>query len=204
MKVEILQATPLNIASKAIRTCYDSHHLSTKEKDLELIYKVANINKHSSTIEHLVYSFAIEGISRACLQELARHRLASYSVKSSRYTLKELRKEKEINEVNASKYIKLTGNLEVDTCSIKALQNLHSLICRGISMDIAKFAMPECYLTSLVWTINARSLQNFLKLRTSKNAMWEIRELAFKIYNAIPNSHKFLFKEHTLNEEDSI
>lgn len=204
MYIQLLNSTHLDIASKAIRTCYDSHHLSTKEKDLELIHKVANVNKHSSTIEHLVYSFAINNISRACLQELARHRLASYSVKSSRYTLKELRKEKEINETNADKYIKLTNNLEVDSCSIKALQNLHSLICRGISMDIAKFAMPECYLTSLVWTINARALQNFLSLRTSKNAMWEMQELASEIYNSIPDDHKFLFKECIRNEEDSI
>ena len=107
MKVTLLHNTPLWVCARAIRTCWDSHDKSdTKiytnekdkiyggscgEKDKELIERVGNKNKHSSTLEHLSYSFEIDGISRACLQELARHRMASYSVKSSRYTLKELK-----------------------------------------------------------------------------------------------------------------
>ena len=55
-------------------------------KDRELIDRVGNKHKHSSTLEHLVYTFDIEGVSRALLQELARHRMASLSVKSTRCT----------------------------------------------------------------------------------------------------------------------
>lgn len=66
----------------------------TGQKDLELVERVGNKFKHKSVLEHLVYSFDIDGISRAVLQELARHRTASLTVKSTRYTMsKDLKKE---------------------------------------------------------------------------------------------------------------
>jgi len=95
MKVTLLQHTPLEVCAHAIRTCWQSFNKSDcgGEKDKELIDRVGNRYKHSSTLEHLVYTFYIQGISRAVLQELARHRMASLSVKSTRYTLKELKEE---------------------------------------------------------------------------------------------------------------
>ena len=59
--------------------------------------------------------------------------------------------------------------------------------------DKAKFALPDAYKTELTWTINARSLQNFLYLRTSTAAMWEIRKLAYAVYDALPEDHKYLY-----------
>lgn len=93
MEVKLLNHTPLSIADIAICKCYGNEPHSDKEKVKARINRVANVSKHASTIEHLNYSFDIDGISRACLQELARHRIASYTVKSSRYTLQELKKE---------------------------------------------------------------------------------------------------------------
>jgi len=61
-----------------------------------------------------------------------------------------------------------------------------------MSNDKAKYMLPEAYKTSLVWTINLRSLQNFLRLRTNKAALPEIRELAYGIYKKIPKEHKYL------------
>ena len=95
MIVELLHHTPLEIADIAICKCYGNEPHSDKEKVKARINRVANVSKHASTIEHLTYSFDIDGISRSCLQELARHRIASYTVKSSRYVLsKELKNEK--------------------------------------------------------------------------------------------------------------
>ena len=93
MKVTLLHSTPLNVCSHAIRTCWQSFDKSDDggEKDLALIDRVGNKYKHASTLEHIHYNFFIQGISRALLQELARHRMASLSVKSTRYTLKELK-----------------------------------------------------------------------------------------------------------------
>ena len=200
MQVELLHYTPLHVCSHAIRTCWNSHNKSDKGKlDESLIYRVGNINKHKSVLEHLFYSFDIKGISRACLQELARHRMASLSVKSTRYTLKELNKEEsflplcEENYKRAEKYIMLSSNERVKDQSIKALENLRLAVKDGIANDIAKYIIPECYKTELVWSINARSLQNFLELRTAKVALKEIRELAYSVYKALPQEHLYLF-----------
>ncbi|WP_187647634.1 FAD-dependent thymidylate synthase [Nitrosophilus labii] len=200
MKVTLLHHTSLEVCAHAIRTCWQSFDKSDNggEKDRELIDRVGNKYKHASTLEHLVYTFYIQGISRALLQELARHRMASLSVKSTRYTLKELKNEEPFEENDferVKKYLVLTGNETVDKMSIKALNNLQKVLKEGISNDIAKYCLPECYKTELTWTINARSLQNFLALRSSKSALWEIRELALEVFKAIPEDHKYLFKE---------
>ena len=188
MNVTLLFNTPLEICIRAIRTCWDSFHKSDNcgSVDMELVYRVGNKNKHKSVLEHLVYSFEIVDISRACLQELARHRMASLSVKSTRYTLKELRKEDSFLPLNnenikrAEKYLVLNKQSElVDSASINTLES----------------CLPESYKTQLVYTINARSLQNFLELRSSKNALHEIRVLAFKLFDALPDSHKYLFSD---------
>lgn len=200
MQVTLLNFTPLNVCSHAIRTCWQSFERGDNggEKDIELIDRVGNKLKHASTLEHLHYNFYIQGISRALLQELARHRIASLSVKSTRYTLKELKKEPKFlidDFKNASKYIVLTGNEAVDNASIKALENLREILATSApSLDILKYCLPEAYKTELTWSLNARSLQNFLSLRSSKSALWEIRDLAHKIYNALPKEHKFIFK----------
>ncbi|RUM45488.1 MAG: FAD-dependent thymidylate synthase [Hydrogenimonas sp.] len=198
MNVTLLHHTPLEICAHAIRTCWQSFDKSDGggEKDKELIDRVGNKYKHASTLEHLVYTFYIQGISRAVLQELARHRMASLSVKSTRYTLKELKAEAPFTPEDierAKKYIVLTDHALVNEMSIKALENLRQLLIAGIPNDKAKYALPECYKTELTWTINARSLQNFLELRSDKSALWEIRELAYAIYQTLPEEHKYLF-----------
>ena len=200
MEVKLLNYTPLWICSNAIRTCWQSFDKGDNggEIDLALIDRVGNKLKHASTLEHLFYNFYIKGISRACLQELARHRIASLSVKSTRYTLKELKNESEFkpNDFNnASRYIVLTSNEFVDNASINALENLRQILNQNTSLDIAKYCLPESYKTELSWSINARSLQNFLSLRSSKSALWEIRNLANLIYQSLPQEHKFIYQD---------
>lgn len=110
MLITLLHHTPLAIASKAIRTCWDSGDKSDTPvidqpvysselnfvphnypicgpNDRALIDRVGNKFKHASTLEHLSYNFYIEGVSRALLQELARHRHQNLSVESTRYTM---------------------------------------------------------------------------------------------------------------------
>ena len=225
MTVTLLHFTPLNLAASAIRMSHDNHHLSDSiqgiddcgPKDRALIERVGNKLKHKSTLEQLVYTFDIDHISRACLQELARHRTARLTVKSSRYTLKELKdephflngwcmsdtfEETDFNEdgyERASKYLIFTGDFRVDICSIGALDNLRDLLVAGISNDRAKYALPESYATRLQWQIDGRNLQNFLELRSSPDALWEIRQLASSIYEALPADHKYLYADYLKN-----
>jgi thymidylate synthase (FAD) len=220
MKVELLQHSSLEVCAHAIRTCWQSFDNSDDggEKDKDLINRVGNKFKHSSTLEHLNYTFYISGVSRALLQELARHRMASPSVKSTRYTLKELKDEisftngmsaLELNEkytnkdevysdkhmIRASKYLVWTNELFVDFSSVVALENLRLSLTFNISNDKAKFCLPESYKTELTWTINARSLQNFISLRSSNAALWEIRQLASSLFDTLPKDHQYLFQD---------
>jgi thymidylate synthase (FAD) len=209
--VNLMHNTPLNICSHAVRTCWQSFGKSDNggPKDRELIERVGNKFKHSSTLEHLVYTFYIQGISRALLQELARHRIASLSVKSTRYTLKELQDEPPfydpITDVwdfyRVEQYCVLTKNFGINLMIAQALDNVRVAVLEGVPNDIAKFALPDAYRTELTWTINARSLQNFLSLRTPKSAMWEIRRLAYAVFEALPNDHKYLFEPFVEKEE---
>lgn len=200
MKVELLNYTPLDVADIAICKCYGNEPHTDIEKVKARINRVANVSKHASTIEHISYSFDIDGISRACLQELARHRVASYTVKSSRYTLQELKDirlwdntEDDYDWEVIKYFCVLTGNKMVDINIASMLNDLQVVLRDNIKNDIAKYCMPEAYKTSLVMTINARSLQNFLELRSSKHALWEIQNLAKEIYNILPDDHKFLY-----------
>lgn len=205
MKVTLHHYTPLVICSDAIRTCWQSFDKSDNggEADRALIDRVGNKFKHASTLEHLTYNFYVEGISRALLQELARHRMASLSVKSTRYTLKELKEEAPFSidhRDRAEKYLVMSGVEMVDEMSVRALENLRAVLSAGISNDRAKYCLPESYKTELAWTINARSLQNFIALRSDKAALWEIRDLAYAVYNALPQDHRYLF-ENSLKED---
>ena len=226
MTVKLLHSTPLWVASKAIRKCWASEdksdttidyvdvglesdylYISSKEldheveagpKDKELIHRVGNKNKHSSTLEHLNYTFDIDGISRACLQELARHRHASMSVKSTRYTLKELKEAEYTTQAVMDFLVKVDE--ATDEYNFYALCKIREELKLGKSNDKVKYSLPEAYKTSLVWTINMRSLQNFLALRTNKAALWEIRDLANLIYNTLPEEHKYMYTEFIYKE----
>ena len=222
IKVTLLHHTPLHISADGARTCWSSQDKSDTNKskasksgtiqyiptigpkDLALMNRVGNEFRHSSILEHISFNFFIDGISRACLQELARHRIASLSVKSSRYTLKELKdephflngwcisdtfEETDFNDdgyERALKYLVITDDFRVDICSIGALDNLLEILRLGISNDKAKYCLPESYRTQLTWSINLRSLQNFLSLRTDRKALPEIQHLANLIYQALP------------------
>ena len=160
-------------------------------KDLALIDRVGNQFHHSSILEHISFNFFIDGISRACLQELARHRIASLSVKSSRYTLKELKSR--IHDTSKESLVQwaqqscvMTNNHVVNTAIGLHLCALQYILQQGTSNDEAKYCVPEAYRTQLTWSINLRSLQNFLSLRTDKKALPEIQHLAHLIYKTLP------------------
>ena len=198
MKVKLLDYTKLEVADIAISKCYNKEPYKDLEKQQARINRVANVSKHSSTIEHLVYVFDIDGISRAVLQEKSRHRIASPTVKSTRYTLKEL-----LNDFGkVEEFLVKTGNETIDKLNQEHMIKVaKAMKDENIPNDIAKYAIVEAYKTSLVFTINARSLQNFLALRTDKHALWEIQDLARAMYEVIPEEHKFLFKDK-VNEKD--
>lgn len=201
MKVELLHFTPIMIAVNAIRTCYNSCDKSDDlgEKDIKLIKSII-ANNHLSTIEHLSYNFKISGISRALLQQLARHRISSLSTKSTRYTLREL---KNVNADELKNYLVKVSD-SIDEYNKFRLATIQALINeQNLSNDELKYLLPEAFKTELMLTINARSLRNLLELRLSSKALKEFRELAKEIYKTIPETHRILFDDivEKLNKE---
>lgn len=211
--VSLLHYTPLEIAVSAIRNCWDSGCKkdtignSVGENDKGLFERIVKKHKHLSTIEHISYNFLIDGISRGCLQELARHRLASYSVKSTRYTLKKsLAKESSFTASSlerAKKYIVTVGEPIIDHNNIINLENLRK-IATSVSNDLAKYTIPECFRTRVYWTINARSLRNFLELRSKKGAHFEIQYLSHLIIKVLPPEHIDNLFSDIINTSKSI
>lgn len=216
--------SPLSIVISAIRKCYESESRSDSfyndytnsfylgEKDKELLRRVID-SGHHSTIEHCVFTFDIDGISRGCLQELVRHRVSSFSIRSTRYTLGKIKDEPTIPDPTdddwtcedhelLKKYLvflpedpeidKFLKGTFVNVSAVRSLKEVQRLAREGVPNDQLKYALPESYKTSLIWTINARSLRNFLSLRLDKRAHWEIRKLAEIIKDTIPESHKIL------------
>ena len=130
---------------------------------------------HTSILEHVSFTFEIDGISRACLAQLTRHRIASFSVQSMRYVLQEY----------AHDLVTIPNHISDITFYKKTIQNsfnaYHTLIERGVNKEDARMVLPLATHTNLIMTINARSLLNFFELRCSESAQWEIRKLANKM-----------------------
>lgn len=211
MKIELKSVTPIANVVDAIRICWDSGTRSDSiylkgeyilgARDRALIKQILQ-HGHTSTLEHLVYTFHITDLPRFVLQELARHRIASYSVKSSRYTLKELKDEGPFwyhqtdayDFERASKYIYLSGDRWLDMIAVRELEHVREAVAQGIPNDRIKQILPECYLCDLIMTINGRSLINFLDLRSSHRALLQIQELAHGAFNQVPDDQKFIYE----------
>lgn len=173
--------------------------------DLVLLKKVTmgEVSKHDSVLEHIVFRFVIENISRQCLQHMVRHRIASLTVESSRYSddiswtyppeLTESMSEGVANEVFTT----------LEKHYIESERVYNKLMGLTNNKDIAKYALPEGRMTKLAWTINFRSLLNFLKLReTDRHGKphFEIKNVAAKVRCEIEKipAVKFLLDNITL------
>lgn len=178
MKVTLLRMTkkPFELISQAYRICYRSMPYK-KEKEKEFIKKCIE-REHTSPMEHCYVTFLVEGISRPTSQQLERHRIASYTQESQRY----------VSAKEATYLIPASIVKNKELCR-QYRHGLHmcaavyaNLVAGGIRKEDARFILPQAVETSLIFTMNFRSLRNFLKLRLDTNAQWEIRELAARLY----------------------
>lgn len=182
IKVILKHVTPEFVVNEAVGMPYDTPPSS------ELTSNVIGIKKHLSCAEHCVLNFHVIGSSRLELQEHMRHRIASPTVKSTRYTIdKDFFKDTAINLDD----LFVTPNLSKLPIEQAAILNAHlSFIgvstaravkeCKAakIPNDYIKYLLPESLRTSFSWSINLRSFINFLELRTDKHAHFEIRQIA--------------------------
>ncbi len=213
MNVKLVTHTenPEKIIALAAKLCYSKTDIETLEQNIseesaKKFVKLLFDMGHESPIEHVSFTFAVEGVSRALLAQLTRHRIASYSVQSQRYvkldnfiyiTPPEIENDQNAKEVFVSaiehslesynkltellidKYIKQQG-LTRETIDKKMFSSIEKR-----AIEDARFVLPNASETKIVFTMNARSLYNFFDHRCCFRAQWEIRELATEMLKLV-------------------
>ncbi len=195
INVQLLTHTPNpeSVVASAARLCYsnssimdlvekfDNDDKSTKE----FISKIMQLG-HYSVLEHISFTFGVEGISRACSHQLVRHRVASYSQQSQRYVKanqfeymipETIRNTSTISNNLNSKYVELMNQIQIF---------YNYCIELGIPAEDARFVLPNAALTKIIITMNARELISvFFNHRTCNRAQHEIRNVAIKMIELV-------------------
>ncbi len=221
MKVKLLRYTPEGekLIASAAKLCYSSAGVTEIEEDLEedkigsFLSLLMDLN-HESPIEHISFTFGIEGVSRTLTHQLVRHRIASFSQQSQRYVkleqfeyiippaIKEDQSAKELfkkameedqkyyDEITNILYKKHYKQYVEEGFSEKQSKNK----AEKQAIEDARYIFPNACETKIVVTMNARSLINFFRLRTCNRAQWEIRELAIAMLKEVKKVYPALFK----------
>ena len=189
--VKLLEVTRDAIALiySACRQCYSAEFAGdifdkagkNLDKQIEFIKRVVK-SGHESPLEHVKFTFAVEGVSRVLTHQLVRHRIASFSQQSQRYV-----KSTELNyiippsiekdEVLKREFIKTID--ETQRSYNKILRRFSEKGKRGeIANEDARFVLPHAVETKIVITMNCRELLHFFRQRCCERAQWEIRNLA--------------------------
>jgi len=176
MKVELISWTnnPIETVEKACSVCYDS------APNREIVSQCL-ASGHHSVVEHMNFTFKIEGVSRVLTHQLVRHRIASYSQRSQRYCNEDEAKmvvppSIQNNPTAIDIYNKIMWRIE------EAYQELQSL---EIPNEDARFVLPNACETTIYVTMNLRTLAHFMNERLCSRAQWEIRKMAQEMKKAI-------------------
>ncbi len=133
------------------------------------LWVIAAARGFPSVLEHVVMTFLIEGCSRVCTHQLVRHRIASYTQESQRYSAIEpsfVLPESIERAGLGEDYLGLLE--EANRLYLKALES-------GVPYEDARYALPQGITSRLVMTVNLRELLHIACLRTAREAQWEIR-----------------------------
>lgn len=206
LKVKLLEYTPNpeDVVALSARLCYSAlgidklkDKLTEEEKDR--LINLLRESGHISPFEHASFTFAIEGISRACSHQLVRHRIASYSQQSQRY----------VSEEEGFDFItppSIKEDEELRNIFYEAMKTAHNYYCmilkaledKGLKGELARqdarFVLPNATETKIVVTMNARELLHFFTLRCCRRAQWEIRQLAIQMLKLVKEIAPRLFK----------
>lgn len=221
-KVSLIAYTPNpeKTVASAAKLCYSSATIDdlmdglTEEKVTSFVDMLSEIG-HESPIEHASFTFGIEGVSRALLAQITRHRIASYSVKSQRYvnegsfeyvTPPEIAEDNEALEMYR-KSMQLAQDCYDKLAEILTEKHKNTFIKEGKdektatrlaskkAIEDARFVLPNACETKMVVTMNARSLLNFFRHRCCNRAQWEIREVANQMLSLVKEVAPEIFKK---------
>ncbi len=220
LKVQLLQYTPNaeQLVAAAAKLCYSSAGISDvvekldAEKTEKFLNMLASIG-HESPMEHVCFTFGIEGVSRSLLAQLTRHRIASYSVKSQRYVTEGaftfvIPPEIEADEKAKAIYLSAMERDQADYDALTEIlfqKHFAEMVSLGEdeksaktkaqkkAIEDARYVLPNACETKLMATFNVRSLHNFFAHRLCERAQWEIRAMADEMLRLVKEVAPTLF-----------
>ncbi|MGM0608455.1 MAG: FAD-dependent thymidylate synthase [Candidatus Muiribacteriota bacterium] len=198
LNVKLLQNTPEPERKIAVaaRLCYSELNIADLEnkldqKTIERLLRIVIERGHHAVLEHAIFSFGIDGVSRVCTHQLVRHRIASFAQQSQRY-------------------VKLKGDLKYytpvmvkkDKNALKIYEKINKqakkaydeLLMLGIDKEDARYVLPSSTASNIIVTMNVRELFHFLELRMCQRAQDEIRIIAYKMYYELEKVSPIIFK----------
>ncbi|WP_066496442.1 FAD-dependent thymidylate synthase [Abyssisolibacter fermentans] len=221
LKVTLIRHTPdvEKLIASAAKLCYSQVGIDSIEEGLTVESTDKFLDRlmsmgHESPIEHAVFTFGVEGVSRVLTHQLVRHRIASYSQQSQRYV-----------KLEQFEYVippAIEEDEEAKALFVKAMEedqkyynqitkklfekNYKKYIAKGYSekkakmmaektsIEDARYVFPNACETKIVFTMNARTLFNFFNHRCCNRAQWEIRQLATEMLRQVKAVAPTLFK----------
>ncbi|OSS43044.1 Thymidylate synthase thyX [Desulfurella amilsii] len=185
MEVKLLNYTPNpdDICFETAKICYQSKS-NDKEGLLNKIIKAG----HLSILEHASFTFLIKGISRVASHQLVRHRIASFTQQSHRYTKASGFFTPENIQQNPK------AKKTFDELIKKAQLAYEELIKLGLPKEDARYALPCAIVSDIIVTMNARELLHFFTLRTCQKAQKEIRDIAIEMLKLCKQTAPLIFK----------
>lgn len=202
-KVSLIRYTadPEATVALAAKLCYSDRELDDLTENIlakdnsKFISKLTDMG-HLSPIEHASFTFSVEGVSRAMLAQITRHRIASFSVRSQRYVSEDSFNyviPPAIEALGTAAVARYVG--QMDTI-MDWYRDWQSALGRGErSNEDARFILPNACETKMIVTMNARELMHFLELRCCNRAQWEIRDVAWQMFEAVVKVAPNLFKD---------
>ena len=180
MKVTLVQATPnpIETIAEIASICYDSQ----PSNPMVLVKHLYN-NGHHSVMEHIYFTFKIEGISRACSHQLVRHRHCSFTQRSQRYC-----SEGDFEYVAPPS---IGDENPYDAMMSELMENYDSLLEFAPKED-ARYILPNACATSLYLSCNLRELIHMANERLCTRAQWEIRDLVREMCQLVDPQLQFM------------
>lgn len=213
LKVRLIEHTPNpeRVIASAAKLCYSAVGVDQilddlTEENTEKFLNMLMSYGHESPVEHVSFTFAIEGVSRSLTHQLVRHRIASYSQQSQRYVKlaqfeyiipPEIEKDEEAKRIfmEAMEQCQKSYDDLVEILKNKYLaQGLNAIGAEKKAIEDARYVFPNACETKIVVTMNARSLMNFFRHRCCNRAQWEIRTLAEEMLAQVKNVAPSLFR----------
>ena len=188
-RVNKMEVKLISYTANADELCESIGGICTNKKPSEgMLNRIMNLG-HLSIVEHAVYTFKIQGVSRILTHQLVRHRIASYTQQSQRYV------ESDFKFVTPPK---LQGNKAYEEF-MEVIWEVYREFNKTVPREDARYILPGAACTEIIVTMNARELLHFFELRLHKTSQWEIRNMAALMLEECKKVSPIIFSNAGLN-----